>query len=442
MFVLKNAWTIVSRHPWRTLATALIAALVSFASLFASSVQSANATALGSGYDALKPAASLRPTEATMAKRNGADSSWTKNYLSWNDYTTYATALQAASLQFSYTFLESVPVRQSSSIKPLAGTADQPDDKTGGAFTLVGMYTADAMKHSDFGTFTVVSGKNLDYKTQDDASKQGVLISQSLAEKNNLKVGSTFTVGNPADAATTFTLKVRGIYTYTGDARTGSSSGAPLSKDNRENTIYTSYYGFGANNLDATDGKGWAVPDLNVVFELSSMSDYQKFVKTMETAKLPAKYEVTSTTLTDYRNSIAPLGRLARTTTILSRIMWAVGGLLLLLVVVLGLAKRREEIGMALVIGVSRARIGWQFMLEVLAPTLVGAAIGILASALSAHALGAALVSAASIAPSATIIWSVIGWSVLASVVLSFVALARVLLLRTSTIFSPREETV
>lgn len=437
MFVLNNAWSTLRRHPWRSILTALIAVLVSFTSLFTWSVRQANATATGSGYDALKPAATLRLTPAAQAKRNGADSGWTKNYLSWNDYTTYATAAQTASVNFSYTFIESVPVRQSSAFKAISGSADQSADKTGGEFTLFGLYSSDAPHDTSYGDYTIVSGKNLDYKTENAATKGAVLISKAVADRNHLTVGSEISVANPTNASKTISLTVRGIYVYTNKATTSTSK---LAKDNPDNAIYASYYGFGSNGFDVADGKGWAIPDLNVVFKLSSMSSYNKFVKVVKAAKLPSKYEISSITLTDYRDSIAPLGRLNTVMTILAHTVWGVGGLALLVLVIMGLLKRRAEIATALVIGIPKARIGWQFMLEVLMPTVCGTALGIAAGALGSRALGSALTGGQATAASAGIIWHAIGWGVAACLVLAFVALMRVLLLQTSTIFTTREE--
>ena len=57
--------------------------------------------------------------------------------------------------------------------------------KTGGNLTLQAFYTNDAAKINDYGTFKVVKGKQLNYKTAND----GVLVSQAVAKKNNLKVG-------------------------------------------------------------------------------------------------------------------------------------------------------------------------------------------------------------------------------------------------------------
>ena len=83
--------------------------------------------------------------------------------MSWNDYTAFATAAQSAGLQFSYTVTESVPVRQSESIKPV-GTADEASaDDTGGELTLRGFYTLDAARANDLGRYRVVEGKHLSY---------------------------------------------------------------------------------------------------------------------------------------------------------------------------------------------------------------------------------------------------------------------------------------
>ena len=50
--------------------------------------------------------------------------------------------------------------------------------------------------------------------------------------------------------------------------------------------------------------------------------------------------------------------------------LWVAGGLLLVALVVSDGLRRREEIGYALTVGVSKARLGWQFMLEVWMVTL------------------------------------------------------------------------
>ncbi len=436
MFVLKNAWATLTRHGWRTGIIVVTAMVVVGTTILSTAVISADDTATGSTYDSQEPTAVIRPTAATMAKRNGADPNWTKNHLSWEDYTTYASAVQKANISFSYTFSETVPVRQTSSLKAIGGASDASADKTGGQLTWRSFYTLQAAQASDIGRFRLVSGKHLNYTGTD---KSSVLISKALAKKNGLKVGDTIKVANPTNASKTYTLKIRGIYEYVSTAAAGKGSDAKLAKDNRDNAIYTAYYTFAINGLDTSSGKGWAIPDLNITFKLTSLKAYNKFVKTVKKAKLPSKYEVSSPSLTAYEEKIAPLTSLANVLRVLRIVVWAAGGVLLVVLVVLGLRRRRNEIGVAMVVGASRGRIAWQFMIEVLLPTLVGLTLGMFAGGFGSGPLGHAL-TGNSTPVGARLVWSMIGYGFAACLALSFIAMGRVVAFRKAGLFVTASE--
>jgi len=435
MFVLKNAWAALTRHKWRSLLTIITALIVTFGTMFSTAVIQASDTAYGSGYDAQKPTFDLKLKQSVQSKYNGADSSWTKNYLSWTQYSTYASAAQSASISFTYTFTESVPVRQTSKFKAVAGTADQDASKTGGELTLRTFYSKEAAAANAQGAFTIVRGKNLSYSTSSTDSTSA-LISETVAKKNNLKVGDTFTIASPTNAKTTVKLKVAGIYRYK-DEQTAAST--KLAKDNRDNAIFVGYYAFAINNFDTTTGKGWAVPDLQVTFTLDSVSAYKKFVALVKKAKLPTGYEIVSTSLEAYTESIKPLGKLAERLRIARIVLLIVGGLLLVVLVMLGLVHRRGEIATAMLVGVTKARIAWQFMLEVLFPTVFGFAIGALAGGFGTKPLAHQLAGGYDVTTSASLVWQTIGYGLLACLVLSFIAMFRVVAVRRISLFAPRD---
>ena len=131
MFVLKNAWSSIVRRKWRTLLTMFIAIIVTFGYIvrFRSSVTADESAT--DGYNPQLVSAVIRPDAKTKATYNGADSSYTKNYLAFDAYDNYASALQAAGLTYSYALTITVPVRQSGDVKAIAGTDDQSADKTG-----------------------------------------------------------------------------------------------------------------------------------------------------------------------------------------------------------------------------------------------------------------------------------------------------------------------
>ena len=222
MFVLTNAWLATRRHPWRAGLTAVLALAVSFGTMVSFAVVQENATAHGDTYRQQSATATIRPTAATAKTYNGADAGYTANYLTWDDYTKYATAAQNKQIQFGYTFSEDVPVRQSGSkFKALPGSADQDAGKTGGEFQLRAFYTLQAAQANDWGRYTVVKGKHLSYSR----GIKGALISEELARKNNLKVGDEFTVAHPTAASQTVTLTVRGLYWYNDTAQHATEAG-------------------------------------------------------------------------------------------------------------------------------------------------------------------------------------------------------------------------
>ena len=200
MFVLKNAWAALGRVKWRTALTALLALLVSFSAAVDLAVLRADDKANNETYQAQKASAVIRPSAKVTAKRDGADSNYTANYMTWDMYTKYAEAVQKNNLTFEYTLATSVPVRASKSLQAIAAKSDTSENNTGGNLTLQAFYTNDAAKINDYGTFKVVKGKQLNYKTAND----GVLVSQAVAKKNNLKVGDKVTVGNPTKASETY----------------------------------------------------------------------------------------------------------------------------------------------------------------------------------------------------------------------------------------------
>lgn len=437
MFVLKNAWAQLIRHKWRTLLTLIVTTVVAFGSLFGLSIGQANTTATTTDRDALAPGAVVRMTAAQQAKRDGADPDWTKNYLSTNDYNDYYAVVTGASITLSNVNASmSIPVRQTSgSVQAIAGTDDQDADKAGGEFTLKAFTSVQTARDNDLGSYTVVKGKHLSYSGN---APKGALISQALADKNNLKVGDEITVASPTDASKTQKLTVRGIYQYNDEAAAGQGSDAKLAKDNRDNAIYVAYNTLYTTGLTNEKGSGWEVPDLSYVFEFSSMKDYNTF-KTKAAKKIAKGYEISSPTITKYEKKIAPLTEFNATMRTVTVALLAGGGVLLLLFVLLGVARRSGEIGTALVCGVTRGLIGWQFMLEVFIPTLVGLAIGLLAGGLSAKPLGAALAGGYSTPVTGAMVWHVAWIGLVSILVLAVIAALRTACFGTGTLFKARE---
>lgn len=433
MFIFSQAWKQLGRHPWRSLLLLLVSLIVAMWSTFGGAVVHENTKARTETLDKQSATAVVRPSSSLLQTRQGDDSSWTDHYLSWSDYDKLASAAQTKGVQYKYTVAESISVRQSASIQAITtdSTSKASEDKTGGNLTLQSFYTSEAAQVNEYGTYKVIEGKGLDYS---NSLAQNVLVSEELAKKNNLKVGSTIKIGNPTDSETTYEYTVCGIYRYTSNPDNALGDDAKFAKDNRNNVLYTTYTTFAINGLDTTDGKGWSVPDLNVVFTFENRSDIDKFAAALK-ADLPKGMEVSSPTIKHYMQSIEALNTLSETTRIVMIVLWICGALALIGLVLLAALPRSNEIGMALLVGVSKGRIAWQFMLETLFPTLIGLAIGITIGATCANPLAGALNAQHSVHATGGLIWQAIWIGALACIALSAIAGIRVAAFRTMRMF-------
>ena len=429
MFVLSNAWRALTRSKGRTALTAFITLAVTFGTVAGLAIIQEDTNAHTTAYDQQKATLAIRPTAATWKKVSATDSASTKHYMTWTSYTEYATLVQSATNSLNFTVTETVPARVSGDLKALDGGSlgSASDDETGGQLIWRAFWTEDAAKASDLGTFEIVDGKDLSYNNQSsNPNTTGALVSEAFASANNLKVGDT--------------LKVRGIYKYTSESAVANPVTAAR---NRENAIFTNYQTFAKAGLDPQSNdktaSGWAMPDLDVVFDTGDPATYKSLVSTLKKSKLPAKgYEVSSPSLESYNASLEPLDTLssrAKTGTIA---LVAVGGVLLLILVLSGVwtPKRDDEIGMALVSGVTRGRLGWQFMLEVFIVTLPFYVIGLVGGAFAAKPIGPALASGHAIPVTSDLIWTMVWYGLGSILILAILAALRLAFFSANKLFA------
>ena len=436
MFVLRNAWIQLTRHQWRTLSSALIALIVVFGTLFGLTAGQARDTAVDD-RSLLSPDSIVRMDADTLAERDGADPDWTKRYLTIDDYNDfYKVALSNSITLAGVNATFSVPVRQTDgSAAAIAGTDDQDADKTGGEFTLTAFTSVDSARKNELGRYRVVTGKHLSYS---GSAPKGALVSQALAEKNGLKVGDEITLASPADASTTVTLVVRGIYEYTDDAPAGHGDDAALAKDNRDNAIYVAYATFSDSAMADESGSGWSIPDMSYEFDFSSMDDYTTYKKQVS-KKIPDGFEMSSPVINDYEQGIVPIKALASRTDIAVPVLLTLGAVALLALALAGTARRRGEIGFALASGVTRGRIGWQFALEAMGPVLAGGAVGLVAGMVASKPLIGMVSAEYATAPAASMVWRLVWMLVGTLVVLAIVTGLRPAFVSPTALFAARD---
>ena len=404
MFVLKNAWFTIRRHAARSLVTVLVCLVVAALATTAATVLQADTKARTADYESQQVDAVISPRKGTKASPLG-----------WNEYSKYAQRLQMDGMQYKAYFHETADIN--------------PEGLTqSGTYSLVGVSDKQAEPTLPHGPFVLDQGKGLDYASQNTSGTQTVLISKQMAQANKLKVGDTLTIKDPRQQDQQVKLTVSGIYHY----RKAADQAA-----NR--AIYTAYPTFAMLGLDTASKPGDPGHELLVAFVLDSPSTYQKFIKELRKDGLKAsQYDIDSPSLKDYQRRMEPVHQAADQARTVIILVCLLGGLILLGCLFLMLHGRTNEIGMAITIGVHKARLGWQFALETLLLTLPGLALGLALGTAISRPLGRSLFHLGSLAsmPHAGLIWKIILIGLAACLVIALAAAARVAAFRTAQLYT------
>ena len=200
------------------------------------------------------------------------------------------------------------------------------------------------------------------------AASTGALLGTTLAEKNGLSVGSSFTINDQA-------------YTVTGLFDAGTAFG--------NNAVYVTLPT--AQTLAGTPG------------ELSSMIVTVNSMDNVATAKaaLQAALGTDKADVTQGQNlqtAVSSLDSVKNISFIAFVAALGTAGLIILLIMVMLVRERRREIGVLKAIGAPNRTIGLQFVLEALVLAALGSAVGAAIASFASGGIASALISSNSTA--------------------------------------------
>ncbi|MGM9473955.1 ABC transporter permease [Pseudarthrobacter sp. YS3] len=207
---------------------------------------------------------------------------------------------------------------------------------------------------------TITEGTGLgDYS----AASTGALLGTTLAQKNGLSVGSTFTINGQ-------TYIVAGLFD------SGTAFG--------NNALYVT--------LPAAQALAGLPDELStMIVKVNSMENVQSAKTALETALGTDKADVTQGQ--SLETAVSSLGSVKNISFIAFVAALGTAGLIILLIMVMLVRERRREIGVLKAIGAPNRTIGLQFVLEALVLVAMGSAVGAAIASFASGGIASALIS-------------------------------------------------
>ena len=266
-----------------------------------------------------------------------------------------------------------------------------------GDFSVIGYSSDSSMTAFVNGTASIVDGSMFEEGT----SELLCVISEELAMYNGLAVGDTIIVTNPSLESETYTLTISGIYTSS-ENNDFSMSMFGASQD-PANRIYMSASALQAV-LDASEESSTTITNdygreteskitgtLTATYSFADTDAYYAFEEEVRALGLDESYTVSSSDITAFENSIAPLNTLGTMAGWFLLVILIIGGIILVVLNIFNVRERKYEVGVLTAMGMKKWKVAAQFMCEILVVTMIavvlGAGIGAISSVPVTNAL-------------------------------------------------------
>ena len=251
-----------------------------------------------------------------------------------------------------------------------------------GDFTVIGYSSDSSMTAFINGSASIVEGAMFDEGT----SELICVISEELAMYNSLAVGDSIVITNPSLETETYTLTIGGIYTSTENNDFSMSMfGASQDPANRiymsANALQVLLNSSAANSTTVTDDYGReseskVTGTLSATYTFANTDAYYSFEEEVRSLGLSESYTVSSSDVSAYETSIAPLNTLSTMAGWFLIVILIIGGIILVVLNIFNVRERKYEVGVLTAMGMKKWKVATQFMCEILVVTMIAVIIG------------------------------------------------------------------
>lgn len=432
MYIIKNALKCISRSKGRNILIGVIVLVISGSACIGLSIRQAAEKAKSETLENLTVTASISFDRQSMMsqmreeagsgdpsgggkfdKGQFAEMMGEASSLSLEEYLTYSEADSVKDFYYSQT----VSVNGSDDFSPVTAetteetteeTMDVPGDfrmagmEKGGMeegfsssdFRIIGYSDENAMTSFINGTASITEGSVFEEGTENP----DCIISEELADYNDISAGDSIQVTNPNNTEEIYTLTVVGLYTDS-SANESAFSARGMAENDSANQIYMSYAALQSIlsssetlNEDSTGESDTALSGIvSGTYVFADTESYYQFEEEVRELGLSDSYTVASPDLAAYENSLTPLNTLSKTAGWFLIVILVIGAVILIVLNIFNVRERKYEIGVLTAMGMSKGKVAIQFLTEIfvvtLASVIIGAGVGAVSSVPVTNAL-------------------------------------------------------
>ena len=421
MYIIKNALRCIGRSKGRNILIGIIALVIAISACIGLSIRQAAESAKTSALDGMSVSATIsydrasamnnmsggRPSGGGMPsggfdREQFAGMMGNASSLTLEEYQKYATAQSVQDFYYTLTAYfngtdDLLPV--SDEVEEEESESDEGSDSSfpggfpggmdfsgmgaSGDFTIVGYSADSAMTAFVNGSASILDGGTM---FEEGTTELLCVISEELAMYNSLSVGDTIVISNPSLEDETYTLTISGIYTST-ENNDFSMSMFGKSQD-PANRIYMSANAL-QTMIDASEAASTTVTDdngrekeskisgtLSATYFFANTDDYYAFEEEVRVLGLDESFAVSSSDITEFENSLAPLNTLSKMAGWFLVVILIIGGVILVVLNIFNVRERKYEVGVLTAMGMKKWKVAAQFICEILVVTMLAVVIG------------------------------------------------------------------
>ncbi len=442
MYIIKNAFRCIGRSKGRNILIGIIALVIAISACIGLSIRQASENAKTTALEGLSITATISYDRANAMGQMGggrpggfgggggfdrdqfADLMGSASSLTLEEYQKYAEASTVQDFYYTLTAYfngsenfspVSDETEDSESDGALNGSLEEENSGrpsgfpggmgggimggmfSSGDFSIIGYSSDSAMTAFINGNASIVDGSMFEQGT----SELICVISEELAMYNELAVGDTIIITNPSLETESYTLTISGIYTSS-ENNDFSMSMFGASQD-PANRIYMSAAAL-QTVLDASEENSTTITNdygreseskitgtLSATYSFADTESYYAFETEVRTLGLSEDYTVSSSDISAYENSLAPLDTLSTMAGWFLIVILIIGGVILVVLNIFNVRERKYEVGVLTAMGMKKWKVAAQFMCEILVITMIavilGAGIGAVSSVPVTNAL-------------------------------------------------------